>query len=239
MALKSITFNNHTFDISYDIINPHAPHDLIILHGWGSNKEIMKQAFSSILGEFRHIYIDMPGFGKSSNDAVLTTPEYAQIMELFLSQIKANIFAVMGHSFGGKVATLLNPEHLILLSSAGIIEEKPFSVKFKIALAKFFNAFGIGAITKAFRSKDVDNMSQNMYETFKNVVNEDFENEFQSYSGNAHVFWGKTDSATLLASGEKIASLIKNSYFKAYEEDHYFFLKNSHDIGNEIVRRIL
>ena len=239
MALKSIPFNNNTFDISYDIINPNASYDLIILHGWGSNKEIMKQAFGTELNQFRHIYIDMPGFGKSSNDTVLTTPEYAQVIELFLSQVKASTFAVIGHSFGGKVATLLNPEHLILLSSAGIIEEKPFSVKFKIALAKLFNAFGIGAITKAFRSKDVDNMTQNMYETFKNVVNEDFEKEFQSYLGNAYIFWGKTDSATSLSSGEKIASLIPNSYFKAYEEDHYFFLKNSHDIGNEIVRRIL
>ena len=181
----------------------------------------------------------MPGFGKSSNDTVLTTPEYAQILELFLSQIKANKFAIMGHSFGGKVATLLNPEHLILLSSAGIIEEKPFSVKFKITLSKLFNAIGVGVITKAFRSKDVDNMSQNMYETFKNVVNEDFEKEFKAYLGNAHIFWGKTDTATSLASGKKIASLISTSYFKAYEEDHYFFLKNSHDIGNEIVRRIL
>ena len=82
-------------------------------------------------------------------------------------------------------------------------------------------------------------MSQHMYETFKNVVNEDFSNEFKSFKNSAFIFWGKTDRATSLASGERINQLIKNSYFKAYEEDHYFFLKNSQDIGNEIVRRIL
>ena len=75
--------DNKSFDISYDIVNPSSKHDLVILHGWGSNKEIMKQAVANTMKEFRHIYIDMPGFGKSSNDFVLTTPEYAKIMKHF------------------------------------------------------------------------------------------------------------------------------------------------------------
>lgn len=239
MALKSITFDNKTFDISYDIINPTAQHDLVILHGWGSNKEIMKQAFASTLKEFRHIYVDMPGFGKSSNDYALRTQDYAQIMELFLKSINASKYAIMGHSFGGKVATLLNPEHLILLSSAGIVEEKSSGVKLKIMLAKILKTLGIGSITKIFRSKDVDAMSQNMYETFKNVLNEDFRPLFKAYDNKALIFWGETDTATSLVSGQTIAQLIKNSYFKSYDDDHFFFVKNSNDIGNEIVRRIL
>ena len=42
MAVKSIQHMQHTFDISYEILNPSAKIDLIILHGWGSNKNIMK-----------------------------------------------------------------------------------------------------------------------------------------------------------------------------------------------------
>lgn len=239
MALKHVLVDNKTFDISYDIINPTSQYDLIILHGWGANKEIMKQAFSNTMSEFRHIYIDMPGFGKSSNDYILTTQEYANIIEAFLMTLKASKLAIMGHSFGGKVATLLNPENLILLSSAGIVEEKLLGVKLKIFCSKILNPLGLRQINKLLRSKDVENMSQNMYETFKNVLNEDFSAKFQSYSKNALIFWGKSDTATSLASGEKIAQLIENSIFKTYEEDHFFFLKNSEDIGNEIVRRIL
>ena len=239
MALKIITIHEKTFDIAYDIINPNATKDLVILHGWGSNKEIMKQAFSHTLKEFRHIYIDLPGFGKSGNEYVLTTHEYAHIIKVFLESIHASSFAIMGHSYGGKVATLLNPKYLILLSSAGIIEQKPASVKFKIALSKFFKNIGLGNLTKVFRSKDVNTLSQNMYETFKNVVNEDFTKEFRNFSNEALIFWGKEDAATSLSSGQTIDNLIETSYFKAYDGDHYFFLKNSHDIGNEIVRRIL
>ena len=72
MASKSVIFNNKTFDISYEIINPSLKKDIIFLHGWGSNKDIMKNVFSPYLKDFRHIYIDLPGFGKSPNEYELT-----------------------------------------------------------------------------------------------------------------------------------------------------------------------
>lgn len=239
MAIKTIRLDSQAFDIAYDIVNPTATNDLIILHGWGSNKEIMKQAFSSTLNEFRHIYVDLPGFGKSTNDYALTVFDYAKVVDAFIEKLGAKKFVIMGHSYGGKVATLLNPEHLVLLSSAGIIEEKSAKVKAKIVLAKTLNSFGLGKITKAFRSKDVEKMSENMYATFKNAISENLENDFANFENKAFVFWGKADTATSLASGEKIHSLIKNSSFKAYDGDHYFFLKNSNDIGNILRHGIL
>ncbi len=232
MAVKAVRLDTQSFDIAYDIVNPNAKNDLIILHGWGSNKEIMKQAFSQTLSDFRHIYIDLPGFGKSTNEYVLTVYDYAKIIDTFIEKMGAKKFVVMGHSYGGKVATLLNPENLVLLSSAGIIEEKSSKVKAKIAVAKTLKAFGLGKITKAFRSKDVVQMSEHMYATFKNAIAENLEKEFANFKNKAYIFWGETDTATSLASGQKIHKLIKNSQFKTYEQDHYFFLKNSNDIGN-------
>lgn len=234
MALKSINLLDKQFDISYEIINPTANEDIVFLHGWGSNKDIMKQAFSSYLSNYRHIYIDMPGFGKSSNEYVLKTNDYAEIIREFLKELDINVIAIAGHSFGGKVATLLNPQNLILLSTAGILEEKSFDVKMKIKLAKTFNSLGLGKMTKAFRSKDVEQMNENMYETFKNVVDEDFSKEFENYEKNAMIFWGENDVATTLPSGEKINSLIKNSSFVAYSGDHFFFIKYAQDISLRI-----
>lgn len=239
MALKSILVEGKNFDISYEILNKSASKDLIILHGWGVNKDLMKNIFSSTLKNYRHIYIDLPGFGKSSNDYVLDVYFYAKIINEFLKICSFSKFAIMGHSYGGKVATLLNPDNLILLSSAGIIEEKSFSVKCKIKLAKVFSFFGLKKITKLFRSNDVEKMSENMYETFKNAISEDLEEEFKSYCGKALIFWGKKDTATSLSSGEKIASLIKNSYFKAYDGDHFFFTQVKKDIEKEINNAIL
>ena len=234
MALKSIKLLDKHFDISYEVVNPNAKEDIVFLHGWGSNKDIMKQAFGSYLNSHRHIYIDMPGFGKSSNEYALTTKDYSLIIEEFFNSLNTNIIAIAGHSFGGKVATLLNPENLILLSSAGILEEKSFDVKMKIKMAKTFNSLGLNKITKAFRSKDVDKMSENMYATFKNVVDEDFSNVFESYEKNAMIFWGEEDNATSLSSGKKIHDLIKNSKFSSYKGDHYFFIKYAQDIAIRI-----
>jgi len=76
MASKDVIYNGHTYTLSYELVNPAREAVLLVLHGWGSNKEIMKQAFGKTLPEFRHIYLDMPGFGKSSNDTVLQTHDY-------------------------------------------------------------------------------------------------------------------------------------------------------------------
>lgn len=236
MALKSIEVLDKKFNISYEIVNPTEKNDIVILHGWGSNKEIMKQAFGNLLAEFRHIYIDMPGFGKSTNDYILTTKDYSLIIKKFLEVLNTNVIAIAGHSFGGKVATLINPDNLILFSTAGILEEKSFKTKIKIFFAKLLNTFGLSRLTKVFRSDDVQKMSENMYETFKNVVNEDFSFIFESYEKKAMIFWGKADTATTLPSGEKIHKLIKNSSFKVYEGDHYFFLKHKKDIC-EIIKK--
>lgn len=234
MAIKQFVVENKSFDISYEIVNPANKKDIIFLHGWGANKEIMKNSFSSYLKNFRHIYIDLPGFGKSLNDYVLTSTDYAKIVDEFLKLIDSKKDIIVGHSYGGKVATLLNPKNLVLLSSAGIVEEKSFSIKVKIFLAKILRALGLKALTKNFRSKDVEKMSENMYATFKNVLNEDFSEYFANFANNTLIFWGEDDTATSLDSGKEIANLIKNSKIVSYKGDHYFFMKNSDDISRRI-----
>ncbi|MGB3961227.1 MAG: alpha/beta hydrolase, partial [Sulfurimonas sp.] len=120
MALKSLQYNQHTLDISYEILNPEAKIDLIILHGWGSNKGLMKQSFAPYMSAFRHIYIDLPGFGASTCNVTLKTSDYARIVELFMIHINASKDIILGHSFGGKVALILDPQVLVLVASAGI-----------------------------------------------------------------------------------------------------------------------
>jgi len=238
MALKKISYKNNTFNISYEIVNPTALKSILFLHGWGSNKEIMKQAFGSKFKEYKHIYVDMPGFGKSSNDTVLTTHMYSDIMKLFLEALNITPNIIAGHSFGGKVSTILNPATLVLLSSAGIVEQKDAKTLLTIKMAKVFNKFGLEKVTKLLRSGDVNMMPENMYETFKNVVDEEFDDEFKKYQGSALLFWGDTDTATTLSSGKLIHSYIKNSKFKSYDDNHYFFLRYSDDIENNILQNI-
>ncbi len=237
MANKTILYNQKKFNISYQILNQKNQKTIIFLHGWGSHKELMSQAFSKTFQNFKHLYIDMPGFGKSDNSEILTTNDYGNIMDIFLKELNFEIEMIFGHSFGGKVATLLNPKTLILLSSAGIIESKPLTVKIKITVFKFLKPFGGAKLYKFFASSDAKEMPKNMYETFKNVVDEDFSENFKNFKNQTIILWGESDTATSLQSGKKIHSLMKNSIFKSYQGDHYFFLKQSKNIENLIIKK--
>ena len=239
MAVKSIQHNQHTFDISYEIVNPEAKVDIIILHGWGSNKDLMKQSFGKEMDGFRHIYIDLPGFGKSTCSMALTTADVARIVELLMIHMNASKDIIVGHSFGGKVALLLEPKVLVLFSSAGIYVPKKLKIKVKILLFKALKNLGFTKLRELFVAEDAKKLSEHMYQTFKNVVDEDYSDEFSKYEGKALVCWGKEDTATPLNSGEKIASLIKDSEFVPYDGDHYFFMKHAQDVAKKIENTFL
>ncbi|MFC2345683.1 alpha/beta fold hydrolase [Campylobacter sp.] len=234
MAVKEVKYGGKIYRISYETVNPANKDVALFLHGWGANKEIMKKAFGAYFKDFRHVYVDMPGFGASSMHGALATKDYAKIMKSFLDELGANPKIIFGHSFGGKVATLLNPEYLALLSSAGIVAKKPLWVRFKITLFKFLKLFGLGFLYKFFATKDVKGMSKTMYETLKNVVDEDFSSKFADFGGKAFIFWGEEDKATPLKSGERVSRLIKNSEFHALKGDHFFFLLHARYIDGVV-----
>ena len=239
MAIKSIQYRQHTLDISYEIVNPKAKKDITVLHGWGSNKNLMKKSFSPYMNNFRHIYIDLPGFGASTCNLTLTTKDYAKIIELFMIDINASKDIILGHSFGGKVALLLDPKVLVLVSSAGIYVPKSMAVKSKILLFKLLKVFGFSKLRSLFVADDAKSLSEPMYQTFKNVVNEDFSDEFSLYNGKALLCWGRDDTATPVSSAKKIDELIKDSTLDIYDGDHYFFMEHVKDISKNIEKKFL
>ncbi|MDD2384671.1 MAG: alpha/beta hydrolase [Sulfurospirillaceae bacterium] len=232
MALKEISYQNHTFTISYELLNQEAQNTILFLHGWGSSKEAMRHAFSQYFKSYKHVYVDLPGFGNSSIDMILDTHEYAKIISFFLKQIGCEPNIVFGHSYGGKVATILNPPKLVLLSTAGIVVPKSWKVKTKIWLYKSLKPLLPQHFYKYFAAKDVDGMNQTMYGVFKKVVNEDFSDIFSKRKQETYIFWGKEDLATPLESGKTIHKLVENSYFYVLDGDHFFFLKQGNKINS-------
>ena len=236
MAKKKILYRDGEFEVSYDILNFSQDKSIIFLHGWGSSRTIMKRVFSPFFSDYKQLYIDLIGFGDSGEPPFpLDSYSYRDIIELFLKEVGFKKEIIVGHSFGGKLATLLKPKNLILLSSAGIIEEKPLLVKFKIAISKLLKYFGLSKLRNLFIANDGKNLSKNMYETFKSVIQEDFQNEFRAVkSENSLIFWGEDDTATSMESGEKIHKLIPNSKLFRLDGDHFFFSKHREFISKKI-----
>ncbi len=239
MAVKTLQYKQHTFSISYEILNPSSHYDIVFLHGWGSHKNLMKHAFGNHLKQFRHIYIDMPGFGNSTCNIALTTEDYATIMESFLGQIEADKTIVVGHSFGGKVATLLNPDLLVLVASAGILVPKPLKIRAKIALFKLLKYSGLTRLRRFFVAPDAKGLSEPMYETFKRVVNEDFSEAFGAFNGTALLCFGRNDTATPLWTAYEIAKGMPDATVVEFDGDHYFFLEQSASVAKEIEKMFL
>lgn len=234
MAKKEICVKDFTYTLSYELLNFHQENTIVFFHGWGSNKAIMKQAFGKILPQYRHLYLDLPGFGDSTIPKILTTNEYVEIVKCFLEALDIQPYSYVGHSFGGKIAILLKPSSLILLSSAGIVVPKTVKVKAKIFLFKTFKSLLPHHFYRFFASKDVEGMSQIMYETFKNVVDEDFRELFFTCKAKTTIFWGVEDMATPLSSGETIHHLIQKSTFHPLMGDHFFFIQQ-----NKTIEKIL
>ena len=239
MASKELVCGGDSYKISYEISNLQRTEYILVLHGWGANKALMSRVFADKFRRYALVCVDLPGFGASSQPArALGSEDYAEIMRAFIAAFGKQPAAIMGHSFGGKIAALLAPRNLILLSSAGIIEPKPFAVRAKIAIFKILKRLGLAGLWRAFASKDAAGMSKTMYETLKNVVNEDFRDIFSALSPqNALIFWGK-DRATSLKSGELIHSLVKISKFYPLAGDHFFFLQNADFIGEQIEKEL-
>ncbi|GLH57370.1 alpha/beta fold hydrolase [Helicobacter ailurogastricus] len=225
MAKRTICYKGLDFEIAYDFCDNKAPKNLLILHGWGSSKELMQMAFKPYFKAFNHFYLDLPGFGKSPNDTFLTPLDYAKIIDAFCRSLQVQIDTAMGHSFGGKVALLCESLYLILLSSAGILMPKPFNTRLKIKFAKALKSVGLKKALSLLKSKDADNLNPAMYETFKYTVQQDFSPEFKACAKKTLILWGQEDTATPLHAGQQIASLVPINCFVALKGDHYFFLK--------------
>ena len=240
MASKELVCGGESYKISYEISNLQRTEYILVLHGWGANKALMSRVFADKFRRYALVCVDLPGFGASSQPAhALGSEDYAEIMRAFIAALGRQPAAIMGHSFGGKIAALLAPRNLILLSSAGIIEPKPFAVRAKIAIFKILKRLGLAGLWRAFASKDAAGMSKTMYGTLKKVVNEDFRDIFSALSPqHALIFWGKDDRATSLKSGELIRSLVKNSKFYPLAGDHFFFLQSADFIGEQIEKEL-
>ena len=234
MAIKDVDYKDTKFRISYILHNLQQNKNIVFLHGWGSNKELMFNCFKYFFNDYRHIYIDLPGFGKSDCNIALSTQDYTTIINIFLAKLNLSKEIVVGHSFGGKIALLLNPNHLILLSSAGILGQKTLQVRLKIRLAKLLNILGLGNLNSYLKPSDVKDMNEIIYQTFKIVVAEDFSNCFKQYDKLCSIFWGQDDKITPLQDAFKIETLIHHAHLEILPGDHYFFLKTTQTIEQKV-----
>ena len=118
--------------------------DVVLLHGWGQNIEMMKPLGDHLCDHYRVTIIDLPGFGLSKEPVyAYTIFDYTETVHELLKELKITNPIMMGHSFGGRIAIVYASKYkvskLVLFGSPCVRHEyKSIKQSFFKALKKGF-----------------------------------------------------------------------------------------------------
>lgn len=206
--------------------------DVVLLHGWGQNIEMMRPLGDEIKNK-RITIIDFPGFGKSEElEKVFDIEDFGETLYNLLKELKIKKPVLIGHSFGGRVAIWYAAHHevakLILFGSPCVRERKE-SKKEKILknLKKLplMNSFG-EYMKKYIGSEDYRNASPILRDTLVRVVNRDLSEEAKKIEVPVLMIWGSLDEAAPLEDAKKMESLLKDGGLVVLDGyTHYAYLE--------------
>ena len=206
--------------------------DVVLLHGWGQNIEMMKPLGDN-LEDFLITIIDFPGFGESSEPtSAMTIYDYTEVLEELLKELKIRNPIVMGHSFGGRVAIVYASRNVVeklVLFGAPCIRHERKSTKEKMlkSLKKLpgMNSFG-EYMKKYIGSEDYRNASPVMRETLVNTVNEDLTECAKKIEAPTLLIWGTLDTAAPIEEAKELeALLIDGALIELPGCTHYAYLE--------------
>ena len=199
----------------------------LILHGWGSNSERWEEVAQLISKDgFKVIVPDLPGFGKSDPLTIpWNTNKYIDWIEQFIKQMNLGDFYLLGHSFGGALASKLAVKHAqevkkLFLVSAACVRKKTTKKSVFAKISKIIKLFYFIPYYSFFRKaiyKFIIRKSDYLYvegmmkKTYLNVVTEDLSFHLPFIKVPTVVIWGDKDELTPLEDGQFIKGQVKNS----------------------------
>ncbi len=222
-------------DVEVNYIQYGKGEDIVLLHGWGQNIEMMKPLGNFFQQNYKITILDLPGFGETEEPKTpWTTKDYALLLSNFLHELKIDCPIIMGHSFGGRVAIMYAANHpvkkLVLFGSPCVVEEKPLSLKQKLYKklyqVKFLAPLG-DKMKSHLGSTDYKNASTIMRDTLVNVVNYDLSKEAMEIDAPTLLIWGELDKDAPVDDAKKLEKLLPDAGLIILPNcTHYAYLEN-------------
>ena len=215
--------------------------DIVLLHGWGQNIDMMKPLGDNFSDKYRITIIDLPGFGLSEEpDYAYTIFDYTDAVHELLSKLKIDNPIMMGHSFGGRIAIVYasryDVDKLVLFGSP-CVRSNQKSVKQSILKAfnkiKFLGPLANFA-KKHIGSEDYRNASPMMRDILVKTVNQDLSDCAKEIKCPTILIWGDKDMAVSVEEAREIEKLIKDSALVVLPGTHYCYLENLNQVVNII-----
>ena len=214
--------------------------DILLLHGWGQNIEMMKILGDNFSNRFRITILDFPGFGESSEpEEVWSIKDYSDMLEEFIKELDIKKPIIMGHSFGGRVAIRYSSNHpiekLVLFGSPCIRHntELPLSVKILKGIKKLPGMDKIGEFAKNFiGSRDYKAASPVMRQILVNVVNEDLSSFAKDIEEATLFIWGEQDTEAPVEDAKELEGIMIDAALIVLPGTHYAYIENLGQVVN-------
>ena len=221
-------------DLDVNYIQYGKGKDILLLHGWGQNIEMMKFIGDNFSDRFRITILDFPGFGESEEPhETWNIDKYSEMLEELVKKLEIKKPIVMGHSFGGRVAIRYSArnaiEKLVLFGSPCIRvqENLPFYVKVLKGLKKLPGMNGIGEYMKKFiGSRDYKAASPIMRQTLVEVVNEDLSKYAREIEEPTLLIWGDQDTEAPVNDAKELEKIMIDAALIILPGTHYAYLEN-------------
>lgn len=221
-------------DVNINYIQYGEGKDVLLLHGWGQNIEMMKPIGDNLANKCRITILDFPGFGGSDEpSSAWTIDDYSNMLEKFVKELNIKKPIIMGHSFGGRVAIRYSAhntiEKVVLFGSPCIRREKelPLSVKILKGIKKLPGMNALGEYMKNFiGSRDYKAASPVMRQTLVNVVNEDLSMYAKDIEEPTLLIWGENDDEAPVEDAKVLESLMVDAALIILPGTHYAYLEN-------------
>ena len=227
-------------NLSINYIQYGEGNDIVLLHGWGQNIEMMKPIGDNLCDRCRVTILDFPGFGESEEpSSPWGITEYALLLEEFIKKLNIKKPSIIGHSFGGRVAirySANNPiEKLVLFGSPCIRRERelPLSVKIlkKLKTLPGLNEFG-EYMKQYIGSRDYKAASPMMRQILVNVVNEDLSSYAKKIEEPTLLIWGENDTEALVEDAKELEKIMVDAGLIILPGTHYAYLENLSQVSN-------
>lgn len=205
---------------------------IIILHGWSTNQETSKkwQPFIKLLRAEAYDVelLAIPGLSAPLTE-VWSLDDFVRWL---YNEVKdSEPIYLIGHSFGGQIATRFAALHsqlvegLVLIDSAGIrdhsfvptLKRTVFLIMAKVG--KFFLPFTFfkKILYMIAREKDYLNAPPLLKRTMSSVLDHEVVADLPNITTNTLLIWGENDKVTPLKLGYQFATLLPNNELQLIE----------------------
>ncbi len=177
--------------------------DLLMLHGYLSQKESFYFQIKSLSAHYRVTAFDFIGMGQSSGlDQPWSVSDYTAHTLEVMDALGIKKCRLLAHSFGGRVALKILAEHkervdrALLTGCAGVMPRRGLKYAIRVKMYRAVRKVAPRFAERNFGSSEYRQLSPIMRESFKKIVGEDLTPLLPKIETPVLYVFGDRDTAT-------------------------------------------